>query len=190
MGPNGFKMTLSYAIYKYFMYPSIHGVPCIRIRSSQTSKHAAPSIWRNGIQINIRESSRLESRGRWALIVTFLVNLTWTGKDAWFVIDIALNFRTGIIEENSHNEIIIDARAIRKKYFRGWFFIGNVLNLTRNFFWWQNNSKHEKRSNIYISNRYICEYIPKSSHDRLRRRRKCVWLEENYLLSISQVKYN
>jgi len=44
-------------------------------------------------------------------------------SDAWFVIDIALNFRTGIIEENSHNEIIIDARAIRKKYFRGWFLI-------------------------------------------------------------------
>lgn len=44
-------------------------------------------------------------------------------SDAWFVVDIALNFRTGIIEENSHNEIIIDARAIRKKYFRGWFFI-------------------------------------------------------------------
>ena len=58
---------------------------------------------------------------------------SWTAKDAWFVIDIALNFRTGIIEENSHNEIIIDARAIRKKYFRGWFFIGNVFNITRSF---------------------------------------------------------
>ena len=75
MGPNGFKMTLSYAIYKYFMYPSIHGVSCIRIRSSQTSKHAAPGIWRNGIQIDIRKRSRLESRDRRAIFVHCLVNL-------------------------------------------------------------------------------------------------------------------
>ena len=34
--PYGIEMTLSitYAIYKYFMYPSIYGVSCIRIRSS------------------------------------------------------------------------------------------------------------------------------------------------------------
>jgi hypothetical protein len=39
-------------------------------------------------------------------------------SDAWFTVDIALNFRTGIVEDN---EILIDARAIRKKYLRGWF---------------------------------------------------------------------
>ena len=32
--PYGVKMTFSYAIYKYFMYPSIYGVSRIRIRSS------------------------------------------------------------------------------------------------------------------------------------------------------------
>lgn len=44
-------------------------------------------------------------------------------SDAWFVMDMALNFRTGVIEENSHNDIMIDARLIRRKYLRGWFFI-------------------------------------------------------------------
>ena len=42
-------------------------------------------------------------------------------SDAWFAIDIALNFRTGIITEGSNAEIILDAREIRRKYLRGWF---------------------------------------------------------------------
>ena len=41
----------------------------------------------------------------------------------------ALNFRTGIIEEGSNNQIIIDAREIRRKYLRGWF----ILDLISTF---------------------------------------------------------
>ena len=42
-------------------------------------------------------------------------------SDIWFSIDVALNFRTGIVEDGSHNQIIIDAREIRRRYLRGWF---------------------------------------------------------------------
>ena len=42
-------------------------------------------------------------------------------SDAWFTVDIALNFRTGIVEDN---EILIDAREIRRKYLKGWFPLG------------------------------------------------------------------
>ena len=44
-------------------------------------------------------------------------------SDAWFSIDVALNFRTGIVVEGSSSEVIVDAREIRKKYVRGWFFL-------------------------------------------------------------------
>ena len=47
-------------------------------------------------------------------------------SDTWFAIDIALNFRTGILEEGSTNEIILDAKEIRRKYLRGWFTLGNA----------------------------------------------------------------
>ena len=42
-------------------------------------------------------------------------------SDSWFALDVALNFRTGIILEGSNSEIILDAREIRRKYLRGWF---------------------------------------------------------------------
>ena len=50
-------------------------------------------------------------------------------SDIWFSLDVALNFRTGIIEDGSHHQIIIDAREIRRKYLRGWF----ILDLISTF---------------------------------------------------------
>jgi hypothetical protein len=44
-------------------------------------------------------------------------------SDAWFSVDVALNFRTGIVVEGSNSEVIVDAREIRRKYLRGWFLL-------------------------------------------------------------------
>ena len=50
-------------------------------------------------------------------------------SDVWFALDVALNFRTGVIEEGSNNQIIIDAREIRRRYVRSWF----ILDLISTF---------------------------------------------------------
>lgn len=45
-------------------------------------------------------------------------------SDVWFILDMLLNFRTGIINENGVESVIItDVNAIRKNYVRGWFLI-------------------------------------------------------------------
>jgi len=57
-----------------------------------------------------------QSQAMAALVIRLL-------SDAWFTIDIAINFRTGIVVEGSNSEVVIDAREIRRKYLRGWFFL-------------------------------------------------------------------
>ena len=61
-----------------------------------------------------------------AVINKFFLRLV---SDIWFTLDVALNFRTGFIEDGSNNQIIIDAREIRRKYLRGWF----ILDLISTF---------------------------------------------------------
>ena len=56
----------------------------------------------------------------------------------------ALNFRTGIIEEGSNNQIVIDAREIRRKYLRGWFMLDLIstfpFDIAMSFFAPDNNN--------------------------------------------------
>lgn len=48
-------------------------------------------------------------------------------SDTLFLIDLVLNFRTGIQGEDSH--IILDPREIRKIYFRSWFLVDFISSI-------------------------------------------------------------
>ena len=50
-------------------------------------------------------------------------------SDAVFIIDIFLNFRTGVIDFNRQEEVILDKKFIRTKYLRGWFMIDVLSSL-------------------------------------------------------------
>lgn len=49
-------------------------------------------------------------------------------SDTFFLTDLVLNFRTGILEDdNSH--IILDPQVIRRRYLRGWFLVDFVSSI-------------------------------------------------------------
>ena len=50
-------------------------------------------------------------------------------SDTIFLIDICLNFKTGIVDPNNQEEVILDSKIIRRKYLRGWFLIDLVSSL-------------------------------------------------------------
>lgn len=50
-------------------------------------------------------------------------------SDLFFVIDIFLNFRTGLVDPNNKDEVILDAEIIRRTYLRGWFIIDLLSSL-------------------------------------------------------------
>ena len=57
----------------------------------------------------------------------------WLGlncfSDAVFIMDILLNFRTGVIDFNRQEEVILDKKFIRQRYLRGWFIIDVLSSL-------------------------------------------------------------
>ena len=50
-------------------------------------------------------------------------------SDSIFLVDICLNFKTGIVDPNNQEEVILDKKVIRRKYLRGWFFIDLLSSL-------------------------------------------------------------
>ncbi|CAH3129107.1 unnamed protein product [Porites lobata] len=50
-------------------------------------------------------------------------------SDCIFIIDICLNFKTGIVDPNNQDEIILDKKIIAQKYLRGWFVIDLLSSL-------------------------------------------------------------
>ena len=50
-------------------------------------------------------------------------------SDAVFILDILLNFRTGVIDFNRQEEVILDKKVIRQRYLRGWFVIDCLSSL-------------------------------------------------------------
>ncbi|XP_013860170.1 potassium/sodium hyperpolarization-activated cyclic nucleotide-gated channel 2 [Austrofundulus limnaeus] len=49
-------------------------------------------------------------------------------SDTLFMVDLVLNFRTGIVKEDS-TEILLDPRAIRQNYLRSWFLVDFVSSI-------------------------------------------------------------
>ncbi|KAM6968287.1 uncharacterized protein FYW47_006982 [Aplochiton taeniatus] len=49
-------------------------------------------------------------------------------SDTLFLVDLVLNFRTGIIKEDS-TEILLDPRAIRQRYLKSWFLVDFVSSI-------------------------------------------------------------
>ncbi|XP_047455881.1 potassium/sodium hyperpolarization-activated cyclic nucleotide-gated channel 2-like [Mugil cephalus] len=49
-------------------------------------------------------------------------------SDTLFMVDLVLNFRTGIVKEDS-TEILLDPRAIRQKYLKSWFLVDFVSSI-------------------------------------------------------------
>ncbi|XP_077431070.1 uncharacterized protein LOC144057412 isoform X2 [Vanacampus margaritifer] len=49
-------------------------------------------------------------------------------SDTLFMVDLVLNFRTGIVKEDS-TEILLDPRAIRQNYLRNWFLVDFVSSI-------------------------------------------------------------
>ena len=50
-------------------------------------------------------------------------------SDFIFLVDICLNFKTGIVDPNNQEEVILDKGVITRKYLRGWFVIDLVSSL-------------------------------------------------------------
>ena len=50
-------------------------------------------------------------------------------SDTIFIIDICLNFKTGIVDPNNQDEVILDKKIITRKYLRGWFVIDLLSSL-------------------------------------------------------------
>lgn len=50
-------------------------------------------------------------------------------SDSIFIVDICLNFKTGIVDPNNQEEVILDKRIITRKYLRGWFLIDLLSSL-------------------------------------------------------------
>lgn len=50
-------------------------------------------------------------------------------SDSIFLIDIFLNFKTGIVDPNNQEEVILDKKIISRKYLRGWFLIDLLSSL-------------------------------------------------------------
>jgi len=50
-------------------------------------------------------------------------------SDLFFVVDIFLNFRTGLVDPNNKDEIILDPKIIRWTYIKGWFIIDLLSSL-------------------------------------------------------------
>uniref|UniRef100_A0A8C9SFE7 Cyclic nucleotide-binding domain-containing protein n=1 Tax=Scleropages formosus TaxID=113540 RepID=A0A8C9SFE7_SCLFO len=49
-------------------------------------------------------------------------------SDTLFLVDLVLNFRTGIVKEDS-TEILLDPRAIRQRYLKSWFLVDFVSSI-------------------------------------------------------------
>ncbi|KAL4616667.1 potassium/sodium hyperpolarization-activated cyclic nucleotide-gated channel 3-like [Arapaima gigas] len=49
-------------------------------------------------------------------------------SDTLFLVDLVLNFRTGIVKEDS-TEILLDPRAIRQRYLRSWFLVDFISSI-------------------------------------------------------------
>ena len=47
-------------------------------------------------------------------------------SDIWFLTDILLNLRTGVVLDDVEMEVVFDPVEIRKFYVKSWFFIGSV----------------------------------------------------------------
>lgn len=54
-------------------------------------------------------------------------------SDFIFIADLGLNFRTGIVDPNNQQEIILDKKIIRWKYLRGWFLIDLLSSIPFDF---------------------------------------------------------
>ncbi|KAK3732807.1 hypothetical protein QZH41_017708 [Actinostola sp. cb2023] len=50
-------------------------------------------------------------------------------SDLFFIIDIFLNFRTGLVDPNNKDEVILDSAIIRRNYLQGWFVIDVLSSL-------------------------------------------------------------
>lgn len=50
-------------------------------------------------------------------------------SDAIFIVDIVLNFRTGIIDFDRQEEVILDKKVIQRRYLHGWFIIDVLSSL-------------------------------------------------------------
>lgn len=49
-------------------------------------------------------------------------------SDTLFLVDLVLNFRTGIVKEDS-TEILLDPKAIRQRYLKSWFLVDFVSSI-------------------------------------------------------------
>ncbi|KAJ7382051.1 Potassium/sodium hyperpolarization-activated cyclic nucleotide-gated channel 3 [Desmophyllum pertusum] len=50
-------------------------------------------------------------------------------SDSIFIVDIVLNFKTGIVDPNNQDEVILDKKIITRTYLRGWFVIDLISSL-------------------------------------------------------------
>ncbi|KAF3691992.1 Potassium/sodium hyperpolarization-activated cyclic nucleotide-gated channel 4 [Channa argus] len=82
------------------------------------------------------EQERLKSAGAWIIhpysdfrdentASWIIFNVV---SDTLFMVDLVLNFRTGIVKEDS-TEILLDPRAIRQNYLRSWFLVDFVSSI-------------------------------------------------------------
>ncbi|XP_068741021.1 potassium/sodium hyperpolarization-activated cyclic nucleotide-gated channel 2-like [Montipora capricornis] len=72
-------------------------------------------------------------------------------SDFFFIADICLNFRTGIVDPNNQEEIILDRKIITRKYLRGWFFVDLLSSLPFDYAYFVASSSFAQQTLIKAS---------------------------------------
>ena len=72
-------------------------------------------------------------------------------SDFFFIADICLNFRTGIVDPNNQEEIILDRKIITRKYLRGWFFVDLLSSLPFDYAYFVASSSSAQQTLIKAS---------------------------------------
>ncbi|EDO49064.1 predicted protein, partial [Nematostella vectensis] len=72
-------------------------------------------------------------------------------SDVFFVVDIFLNFRTGIVDPNNQEEVILDKKVISMMYLRGWFIIDLASSLPFDYAYFIASSTTEEQTLLRAS---------------------------------------
>lgn len=65
-------------------------------------------------------------------------------SDFIFIVDIFLNFRTGLVDPNNQEEVILDKNIITMNYLKGWFFVDMTSSLPFDYAYYIASSSSEQ----------------------------------------------
>lgn len=91
-------------------------------------------------------------------------------SDTLFLVDLVLNFRTGIVKEDS-TEIILDPKAIRRNYLRSWFAVDFISSIPVDYIFLMVDLEERLDSEVHTHTIFDLSFS----------RQKCVWYITQFL---------